>query len=117
MSYEVKLVTLQELYESGRTREPSLKALRARVDDQIPVFVEERSAHYFDEELSVIRLQAARKCKRPKVKWHDLQKAFEALDRDELNSSIIERLTGEASEREVVEWVVSLIQGKLRLTA
>lgn len=113
MPYTKKLITLTDLYQSGRTREPSLKALRARVDDKVPVFVEEHSAHYFDEELSVIRLQAARKCKIPKIKWSHIKRAFEALDQRELNTSIIERLNEVTSEAAVIDWVTLKIRNAL----
>ncbi len=73
--YVFEKVQIRDLYESGATREPSEKALRARADRRhgILVFVESiGNTHYYDRLLSTIRVNAARRCKGPGVQWDDI---------------------------------------------
>ena len=62
MAYVEKKVTIKELFDSGKTREPSLKALRKRAEEDILLFVESNAnAYYYDEKISLIRALAARR--------------------------------------------------------
>lgn len=68
--YELETVSIRQLFESSQTREPSENALRERANRGILVFVESvGNTNYYDRQLSVIRVNAARACKRPGVKW------------------------------------------------
>jgi hypothetical protein len=73
--YTLDRVTIRDLFQGGATREPSEKALRARADRKqaILVFVESvGNTHFYDRVLSTIRMNAARRCKGPGVKWSDI---------------------------------------------
>ena len=73
--YRLEKVTIRDLFESEDTLEPSEKALRARAERRqgILVFVESvGNTHYYDRLLSLIRVNAARRCKGPGVQWSDI---------------------------------------------
>ncbi len=81
MAYTEKKVTIKELFESGKTRELSIKALRSRAEEGVLVFVETKgNINYYDESISIIRVLAARKCKRPGIRWKDISKAYTNSD-------------------------------------
>ncbi len=73
--YRQEMVTIKELFTSGDTLEPSEKALRSRAGRRqgILVFMESiGNTHYYDRMLSLIRANAARRCKGPGVHWSDI---------------------------------------------
>lgn len=80
--YELEKVTIRQLFASGETHEPSEKALRDRAGRRhgILVFVESvGNAHYYDRLLSVIRVNAARRCKGPGVQWEDISDCLKQI--------------------------------------
>ncbi len=73
--YRPEKVTIRDLFAGDDTLEPSEKALRARAGrrESILVFVESvGNTHYYDRMLSLIRVNAARRCIGPGVQWGDI---------------------------------------------
>lgn len=106
MSYKQRKVTIKELFESGQTKEPSIKALRTRADEGILVFLESMgNVYYYDEQLSIIRDLAARKCKRPGVRWKDIKNAFKKSGYSP--EKIIEMLNHSKSKAEIVNEIAN----------
>lgn len=94
--YTLEKVTIRDLFQSGQTREPSEKALRARA--RILVFVESNgNTHYYDRQLSLIRVNAARRCKGPGVQWEDIGAG---LERTSLTNARLVKLLNEGSSIE-----------------
>lgn len=109
--YTQKEVTIKELYESGRTHEPSEKALRDRAKG-ILVFIESSSnIYYYDEILSIIRVNAARKSKRPGIAWSTLGRAMNSIE--SLNKTLVERLKRGESEQDIVNDLSKLLLQKV----
>lgn len=101
--YIRNLVNLQQLFESGETKEPSIRALRSRAEDDILVFVESKEkSHYFDEQLSVMRVVVARLCKGIGVRWKDISKI---MNRDSafFKETIVERLNNGETQSDIIE--------------
>lgn len=113
--YQEKRTTLQKLFESKRTKEPSVNALRERAQEGVLVYLENNGpTQYYDEELSVIRVNAARICKKPRVFWKDIRRIFKELDRD-INSLIIKNLNSGVPEQTVMDMISKLIKNKLNI--
>ncbi len=113
--HQVVKATIQGIFESGRTREPSVKALRARAREDIFVYLESNGpTQYYDRELSVIRANAARTCKRPGIRWKDIVRAVRDLDTlGRINPLIIESLQNGGSEKEAEARVTHLIRERV----
>jgi hypothetical protein len=113
--YQVVKVTIQELFDSGRTREPSVKALRTRARESILVYLESNGPiQYYDRELSVIRVNASRTCKRPGVQWKGIGKAIRDLDAlDGINPLIIETLENGGSAKEAEAQTARVIRERM----
>ncbi len=116
-SYQVVKATIQELFDSGRTREPSVKALRTRAREGILVYLESKGPiQYYDRELSVIRVSAAWDCKRPGIQWKGIGRAVRDLDAlNGINPLIIETLEkgGSAKEAEAQIQIARVIREKM----
>lgn len=110
--YIRELVTIEELFQSGETKEPSLRALRSRgsTEEKILVWVEFRNgSHYYDKQLSVIRANAARAVKGPGIRWKD---ASRGINGNEVCSpeAIKHRLQGGESELTVTGSLTAHLQ-------
>lgn len=111
--YSQKKVTIKELYKSGKTNEPSEKALSDRAKD-ILVFIKSiGNTYYYDEILSRIRVNAARRCKQPGIaSWSELGRAINRIE--SLNQTLIERLNRGDSEQDIVNDLTKLLLEKVK---
>lgn len=114
-AYQVVKVTVQELFDSRRTREPSVKALRTRAQEGILVYLESNGPmQYYDRELSVIRVNAARACKRPGIQWKGIGRAIRDLDDSRgIDPLIIETLENGGSTKEAEAQIARVIQDRI----
>ena len=100
--YEEVPVTIPELFSSGLTNEPSENALRKRAAGGLLVFMGSVANEYkYDKWLSIIRVNASRKCKRPGVNWSDIETIISHSEYT--NSASIKTLDGGCSYQEVEE--------------
>lgn len=92
-----------------------MSALRVRAIGGILVFVESRGRNYlYDEQLSIIRVNAARANKRPGVSWKEIENTMKRLDLDgHLNRYIKEQLNRGGTEAQVTRAVQEMIQNEL----
>lgn len=112
MAYIERLVSVQELYGSEKTAEPSLRALRTRAEEEILVFVKSSGNEYlYDEMLSIIRVRAARQCKRPRIRWRDISKELKHVSLT--NDRIKELLGNETPEEKVIEMLKNELYSRL----
>lgn len=114
--YQLKEISLRELFEKGITREQSVKALRSRANERIVVFTNldvDGRTRLYDEQLSMIRAITARKIKNsnPKISWGLIQRTFEKLDNFNfgLNEKIIELLNNNSNIEEVFKSVEKIM--------
>jgi hypothetical protein len=114
--YQLQKVTLEQLFRSGRIREPSLSVLRARVRGGIVVFVESSGRSFlYDQQLSIIRVNAARAAKKPGVFWREIERVIQILDsHHHLNEQIKKQLDAGRTEQEVTEAVQEIIEKQLQ---
>lgn len=102
MGYVKNNVSLKQLFNSKKTKEPSVKALRTRAEEGILVYRESiANVYYYDEQLSIIRALAARKCKRPGIRWKDISKALD--DSRYTEKKIVDMLNQDKSNAEIIK--------------
>lgn len=108
-------ISLKELLPLVKPWASSLNALRTRAEVGILVFLHSPGpTHYYDRDLSVIRVRAAHHCRRPKVTWTLLGRIFRDLDHtDAINPLIITDLNAGETDRELVARVVALVEARL----
>ncbi|MFQ5506771.1 MAG: hypothetical protein ACE5F1_18525 [Planctomycetota bacterium] len=105
--YRLEKVSIRELFERGETLEPSEKALRARAErrEGILVFVESiGNTLYYDLMLSVIRVNAGRRCRGPGVQWSDIGQSMRRTSLT--NDKLISLLNDGHSVSEVTDLLV-----------
>ncbi|MHB9075690.1 MAG: hypothetical protein ACYC6G_19470 [Desulfobaccales bacterium] len=115
--YQQKPISIRELWEQKLTREKSQNALRDRAEEGFLVYLrDEGRTSFYDLQLSVVRLNAARQCKRPKITWGLLKIAIGKLDsaKPELNEEIINLLNNNHTEKEAVQAISESIINQLR---
>lgn len=94
----------------------SLNALRTRAEERILVFLHTpgSTTHYYDRDLSVIRVRTAHHCRGPRVTWRLLGRVFRDLDQmHAINPLIITGLDNGDADREIVARVVALVEARL----
>ena len=112
MAYIEKPVSIQELYDSKKTGEPSIRALRSRAQEGILVYVRSQgNEHLYDETLSVIRARAARECKRPGVRWKDIKRELPYISIT--NDKIKELLNSGVSEEKIIQMLRDELNSRL----
>lgn len=115
--YTLQLVTLEELWDTGRTRQKSINALRERAKEDILWYVENRGAAWlFDLALSLVRENAGAKCKRPGKTWRRISIAMKALDKQNINREIIKILNSpnnSSAHKEAVRFVVAKLTDEI----
>ena len=105
--YFLEKVTIQELFATGETNEPSEKALRARANRRhgILVFVESvGNTHYYDKQLSIIRVNAARRCKESGVSWGDISSCLKKVA---LSTKTLKEMLDEGMSKDQVTRVLA----------
>lgn len=103
--YQQTPISIRELWESKLTEEKSEKALRDRAEEGFLVFLrEEGRTSLYDKQLSIVRVNAARVCKRSKITWGILKRAVGKLDSKNptINDLIIDLLNNDHSEKQAV---------------
>lgn len=113
IDYALDKVTIRELFESRATREPSEKALRERAFEEILVFEETTgNTHYYDRVLSTIRVNAARRCKRPRVQWRHIRECLGRvrLTNEQMNLLLRDGRTPRELEDELAHELSGLLQ-------
>ena len=115
-----RAVTLAELWETGRTGQSSLFALRQRATEGTLAYLFERrgAAMLYDETVSLIRLQAAARAFRPGVTWRQIGEAFKNLSIIYLNEAVIdgrivELLESGEPSTEVVDFVLRQLRERI----
>lgn len=119
--YQRENITLKQLFEQRLTKEKSLRALRARAEEEILVPIGELASdgitRYYDKQLSVIRVITARDCKNkyPKIAWRVIAQTYEKLDsrNHRLNDKIIELLNKDQPEGDVIHIIEEVIINQL----
>jgi hypothetical protein len=113
MAYELREVTLEDLFNSRKTKEKSLKSLRALAEEEIISPVKNQDGKdYYDEIVSRVRVNAARLCKRPQVFWKEIRRAMKNIE--SLDQNIINDLTSGKSEKDVIKDVAAKIRTNVR---
>jgi len=113
MAYELKEVTLEDLFNSRKTKEKSLKSLKALAEEEIISPVKKQDGKdYYDEIVSRIRANAARLCKRPQVFWKEIRRAMKGVK--SLDQNIINDLTSGKSEKDAIKDVAAKIRTNVR---
>ena len=113
MAYELKEVSIEDLFNSQKTKERSLKSLKARAEEGIMSQVkQEDGKDYYDEAVSRVRVNAARVSKHPKVFWNEINRAMKNIET--LDQDIIKELNAGKSEKDVVKEVAAKIRTKVR---
>lgn len=95
-------------------KQRSIFALREKARDGLLVYIENNGAvQFFDQDLSIVRENAASKCKRPGVTWKRILIAINALDRRDINSQIIRVLNTTNSTSEATKFLVDKIKEEI----
>ena len=109
--YKENTVTLEELYNTGETKERSLNALGNRARHQILAFAGhglDGKILLFDEMLSIVRLRVARELKGPGKTWKVVSKIINDFD------SINEEIKKEINEHHEIKKPIQIITKKIR---
>lgn len=113
MPYREKLVPVKEIFKSGRTKEPSIKALYKRAQESALVFVENDGAtRLYDKQLSIILVNAARECRQPGVTWGHIRNAIEGANIS--REFLIKNLKDGKTNSELREILKGIISQRLR---
>jgi len=116
MAYKDKLATIEEIFKSGETQERSINALRDRARDGILFYDHEEGAtQFFKKVPSIILVNAARRSKRPGIKWKDISNAIQRAKTDNRISLeiIIGELSNHKSQEETINNIKEIIIGYL----
>ena len=109
--YKENKVTLQELYNTGDTKERSLNALGNRGRQGILAFAghgTDGKTLLFDEQLSVVRLRVARELKGPGKTWKVVSGVINRSD------SINDEIKKEINEYHEIKKPIQIITKKIR---
>jgi hypothetical protein len=115
--YQETPISIRELWERKLTKEKSEKALRDRAEEGFLIYLrDEGRTSLYDMQLSLVRVNAARLCKRPRITWGLLKIAVGKLDEKNpaLNESIIDLLNNNHSEGEASQAISETILSQLR---
>lgn len=119
--YKLEKIGIRDLFEQNLTNEKSKRALRARGKEGILVpagLGDDGRTQFFDKQLSIARVKAARKCKvdNTSVTWGTFKRTLGALDskNPSLNNIIIDLLNNNHPEGEVRQKVIGFIIDYLR---
>lgn len=94
--------------------EKSIKALRSRATEGVLHFVKSDGArHLYDKQLSIVRCQAGRACKRPGSTWSDIAPIFRKQGAA-INNLIVERLNAGDSEADAVILIQSFVSNQIQ---
>ena len=109
-----KRVTLKELHKTGKTKCPSVKALRTRAKKDLLVFIgREGATQHYDKQLSLIMLQSVDKCH--SAVGVTLERIAVAKERANINEAFLaEQLNNGITEKRLVEKVTEMLQHNLR---
>ena len=105
-------ISINDLFLCGKTNESSAKALRARDAEGFLFFDRtEGAVALYSKWSSIVAVTAARACKRPRVGWKDVIRAFKAANITK--GYLDEQLNSGVDIKELIETVTERIQEEI----
>ena len=105
---------MKQLWGTRKTKQVSLDALRRRAMEGLLAFIDGEGRYLiFDQVLSLIRIAAAAKCRRPRVTWQRIARAMKLLDKDAIDQKLIDLLNSGASNEKAIRFLVDKINTQI----